>query len=168
MRKNIAGQVIGAQMVSAVNGSAFTGAVTVKVTGDGGIQAPGAGAVTHEGSGFHSYVPSQAETNYAHVAFTFEGAGAVPTTVQVYTELAAAGTGAITWTYTLTNSVNGQPIADADVWVTSDAQGLNVLASGKTDQAGVVTFFLDAAAAVYVWRQKSGWNFSNPDVEQIA
>jgi len=167
VRKNVAGQVIGAQMVSAINGSAFVAGVSVAVTGDGGTQTPGAGTLAHEGNGLWSYVPTQAETNFAHVAFTFTGANAVPTTVQVYTELAAAGVGAITWSYTLTSSVDASPIADADVWVTSDAQGTNVLASGKANQAGVVTFFLDAGQ-VFVWRQKSGWNFSNPDPETVA
>jgi hypothetical protein len=88
MRKNVAGQTIGATMVTAADGSAFTGAVTVYVTGDGGTQAVGSvgsGACTHEGQSYHSYAPAQAETNYDHVAFTFTGTGAIPATVQVYT-----------------------------------------------------------------------------------
>jgi hypothetical protein len=88
MRKNVASQSVGAQLVSATDGSAFTSAVTVYVTGDNGVQAAGsvgAGACTHEGNGYHSYAPAQAETNYNHVAFTFTGTGAVPVTVQVYT-----------------------------------------------------------------------------------
>jgi hypothetical protein len=87
MKKNAAGQKIGAQMISASDGSAFTGAVTVYVTGDAGTQASGSvgsGACVHEGNGFHTYAPSQAETDYDHIAFTFIGSGAVPTTVQVY------------------------------------------------------------------------------------
>ena len=61
---NTAGQKIGAQMVSATDGSAFTGSVTVYVTIDAGTQAVGsvgAGACTHEGNGFHTYAPAQAE-----------------------------------------------------------------------------------------------------------
>lgn len=88
MRKNTSSQIIGAQMISASDGSAFTGAVTVYVTGDGGTQAVGSvgsGACTHEGNGFHSYAPAQSETNFDHVAFTFVGTGAIPTTIQVYT-----------------------------------------------------------------------------------
>jgi hypothetical protein len=88
MKKNVASQVIGAQMVSASDGSAFTGSVTVAVTGNAGTQATGSvgsGACTHEGNGFHTYAPAQAETNYDHVAFTFTGTGAIPATVQVYT-----------------------------------------------------------------------------------
>jgi hypothetical protein len=94
MKKNVASQVVGAQMVTAADGSAFTSAVTVSVTGDAGTQATGSvgsGACTHEGNGFHTYVPAQAETNYDHVAFTFTGTGAVPATVQIYTSFPQTG-----------------------------------------------------------------------------
>jgi hypothetical protein len=97
MKKNVSGQKIGAQMVSAADGSAFTGAVTVSVTGDAGSQATGSvgsGACAHEGNGYHTYAPAQAETNYSLIAFTFTGSGAVPTTVQVetsYPQTADAG-----------------------------------------------------------------------------
>lgn len=87
MKKNVASQVVGCQGVTASDGSAFTGSVTVYVTGDGGTQAVGSvgsGACTHEGNGFHTYAPAQAETNYDHVAFTFVGTGMVPVTVQLY------------------------------------------------------------------------------------
>jgi hypothetical protein len=87
MKKNAASQIIGAQMINATTGAAFTGAVTVYVTGDAGTQAVGSvgsGACVHEGNGFHTYAPAQAETNYDHIAFTFVGTGAVPATVQVY------------------------------------------------------------------------------------
>ena len=88
MIKNTAGQKIGAQMVSATDGSAFTGSVTVSVTIDAGTQATGSvgsGACTHEGNGYHTYAPAQAETNGTLIAFTFTGTGAVPATVQVFT-----------------------------------------------------------------------------------
>ncbi len=77
------------------------------------------------------------------------------------------GAGAITFPYTLTATGTGLPIADADVWVTSDLAGLNILGSGRTTQNGKVTFYLDAGT-VYVWRQKSGWDFTNPDVEVVS
>lgn len=88
MQKNVASQKIGAQLVSASDGSAFTGSVTVAVTGDAGTQATGSvgsGACAHEGNGYHTYAPAQAETNYDLIAFTFTGTGAVPATIQVFT-----------------------------------------------------------------------------------
>lgn len=78
------------------------------------------------------------------------------------------GAGAITFTYTLTSSIDPfPPIPDADVWVTTDIGGSIVVASGKTDQNGQIVFYLDAGT-VYVWRQKSGWDFVNPDTEVIS
>ena len=96
MKKNVSGQVIGAQMISTAIGAtglAFTGAVMVYVTGDGGTMAAAAGAAsaTHEGFGFHTYAPTQAETNYSHVAFTFATTNASPHTVQVYTNFPQTG-----------------------------------------------------------------------------
>ena len=86
MKKNVAGQKIGAQLVSATDGAAFTSTVTIYVTKDAGTQAigtVGSGVCTHEGNGYHTYAPSQAETNGDLIAFTFIGTGAVPVTVQV-------------------------------------------------------------------------------------
>ena len=79
---------------------------------------------------------------------------------------AESGSGAITFTYTLTDSDSGDPIADASVWVTSDIAGTTVIASGQTNQNGVVVFYLDAGT-VYVWRQKTGFDFTNPDTEVV-
>jgi len=95
------------------------------------------------------------------------GHTAAGSTGKALTDGITAGAGATTFTYTLTSSVDGTPIADADVWATSDQAGSNVLASGTTDSNGQVTFYLDAGT-VYIWRQKSGWNFTNPDTETVS
>lgn len=67
------------------DGSPLTSAVSVFVTIDGGVQTAGGGTLTHEGNGHWSYVPTQAETNGNHIAFTFTHASGVHQTVQVYT-----------------------------------------------------------------------------------
>ena len=77
------------------------------------------------------------------------------------------GSGAITWIYNLTDSVTHLPIADASIWISTDLAGTNIIASGITDAFGNVTFYLDAGT-VYVWAQKSGWNFTNPDTEVVS
>lgn len=88
MRRNVAGQFVGIQLVSKTDGSAVTsGTTTVYVTGDAGTQAAGSvgsGACTHEGNGFWTYAPAQAETNYTHVAFTFVNTNAINATLQIY------------------------------------------------------------------------------------
>ena len=74
MKKNVASQSVGAQMVTAADGTAFTGTVTVVITIDNGTQGASAGtAPAHEGNGYHSYTPTQAETNGDHLSFTFTG-----------------------------------------------------------------------------------------------
>ncbi len=80
--------------------------------------------------------------------------------------LGAIGTGSTAWTYTLTET-GGTPIADATVWVTTDADGHNVVYRGTTDALGVVTFYL-SAGTYYIWRQKAGYTFTNPDTEVIS
>jgi len=77
------------------------------------------------------------------------------------------GSGAISFVYTLTDADAGTPIDGAEVWVTTDAAGLNVIASGITDAYGVARFMLDAGA-VYLWRKKSGYNFTNPDTQTVS
>lgn len=100
-------------MITAADGTAFTGATTIYVTGDGGTQAVGSvgsGACTHEGNGFHTYVPAQAETNYAHIGFTFIGTGAIPMTLQVYPTYPQTGD-----TYALANGATGFAAINTDV-----------------------------------------------------
>lgn len=77
------------------------------------------------------------------------------------------GAGAVEFTYTLTEPDLVTPIPDADVWATTDSAGATVVASGRTNQYGIITFYLDAGT-IYIWRQKSGYNFTNPDVETVA
>jgi hypothetical protein len=77
------------------------------------------------------------------------------------------GAGAIQFTYTLTEALTSIPIPDADVWATSDSAGNTVLASGVTNGSGQVTFYLDPGT-VYIWRQKPGWDFVNPQVGSVA
>jgi hypothetical protein len=107
------GQVVGAGVINATTGAAFSGSpVTVYVCIDGGVQAlgtVGSGVCTDEGNGYFTYQPSAAETDGALVAFTFIATGAIPATVQFPTEsvvsvpsptTAITGTG-VTTAYTL-------------------------------------------------------------------
>jgi hypothetical protein len=62
----------------------------------------------------------------------------------------------------ITCKVGGNPIDGVEVWVTTDAAGYNVAAGTlSTDASGEVTFMLDPGD-YYVWRQKAGYNFTNP------
>lgn len=97
MKKNVSGQIVGAQVNAKADGTPVTtGTTTVYVTGDGGTQAAGSvgsGACTHEGNGFWTYAPAQAETNYDHVAFTFANTNGINATVQIYPSFPQTGDG---------------------------------------------------------------------------
>lgn len=79
------------------------------------------------------------------------------------------GVGAITvnyYVYTDEDNETG-PIGACKVWVSTDIEGLLIVASGYTDDFGKVTFYLDAGT-YYVWRKKTGYRFTNPDTETVA
>ena len=85
-----------------------------------------------------------------------------------YSQLGNATAGAITWSYTLTDADTAAPIDGAEIWVSTDSAGANIIASGTTNAAGVATFYLDSGLTVYVWRKRAGYNFVNPDTEVIS
>ena len=72
------------------------------------------------------------------------------------------GTGAVEYTIT-EQTPGGQPIANVKVWITTNSAGTNVMAGPKyTNDAGEVSFMLDTGVTYYRWRQKAGYNFTNP------
>jgi len=77
------------------------------------------------------------------------------------------GSGSKRWPYSLTVKDTNIPIADVALCVTTDAEGNNVIASGRTDQNGLAYFNLDPGT-YYIWRKKYGVNFENPDVEVVS
>lgn len=127
MIKHGASQSIGAQMINATTGAAFTDPVTVYITGDAGTQAigtVGSGLCTHEGNGYHTYRPSADETNFDLIAFTFVGSGAIPQTIQVAT-VTAAQQAAVTGVSASTGSVS---VANL---ITASMRRINVLEAGE-------------------------------------
>jgi len=77
------------------------------------------------------------------------------------------GRGGPGWTYTLTDSSTGLPIPGAAVWATTDAAGVNIVAYDTTNESGQVTFYL-SAGTYYIWRQKAGYTFDDPDQEVVS
>lgn len=78
------------------------------------------------------------------------------------------GSGAIAFTYTVTNSVTSAPLDNVSVWVSSDSSGNNVIAEGTTNASGQVVFRLDAGT-YFFWRELAGYTFSpEPDSEVVS
>lgn len=87
LQKNIASQTVCAQLVAVADGSAVTSGTTdVYYIGDNGIQTDTAIDATHKGYGTWCFTPSQAQTNYTHVAYTFVNPSAINVAVQIYTK----------------------------------------------------------------------------------
>jgi len=88
MFKNVASQIVAAQLVSTTDGSAVTsGTTNVYVTLDGGTQGAGGNTTaTHEGNGTWTYVTTAGDTNGDHVVLTFVNTSAVSVAVQAYTQ----------------------------------------------------------------------------------
>lgn len=76
------------------------------------------------------------------------------------------------FTYTLTNSVSGAPIAFAHIIISSDQDGLTVIWTGQTDAFGVARQNgelprLDPGT-YYIWRSHPDYTFDDPDVETVV
>lgn len=78
---------------------------------------------------------------------------------EVYDKLAGPGSTAHTITVKTTSNVI---IPGAEVWVTTDIAGTNIIAGTRiTDDFGQVTFMLDAGT-YYLWRDHDDYEFTNP------
>ncbi len=101
-------------------------------------------------------------------AYTLQYTGArnYPGAVRIY--VPAAGEGAVVWNYTVSESGTGDPIADVEVWLTADVDGQTMVAGPqRTSTSGQTTWRLDSGT-YYVWCQKAGYNFTNPDIETVS
>ena len=108
------------------------------------------------------------KTYSVEIVATVDGdQGGITFEFTAYSQLGGITAGAIEWTYTLTDEDTGALIDGASVWVTTDIAGANTIASGATNSVGVVTFYLDAGT-YYIWRSRSGYNFTNPDTEVVV
>ncbi len=144
MRRNVAGQVVTAHLINRTDGTdVTTGSVSVFVTGDGGTQTSGAGAITHEGNGDWSYVPTQAETNFTQVAFTFVHSSAITTKEERYpVDYDSAGrvtansvTGSVA---SVTSPVTAGTVSDKTGYLLASTQAFNLTGNITGNLSGSV------------------------------
>jgi hypothetical protein len=77
------------------------------------------------------------------------------------------GTGSLSCIWTQ-KTEGGIPIDAVRVWISDDIEGTNIIAGTLlTNANGEVTFMLDTGT-VYVWRQKTGYSFSNPQTWSVT
>lgn len=82
------------------------------------------------------------------------------------------GTIPVSYTLTLAPEGSGTPIANAEVHISTDPAGLNVIAAGTTNALGELvingqTVFWLPKGTFYYWRSKAGYSFTNPDTEVV-
>ena len=75
------------------------------------------------------------------------------------------GAGGTAKTYVVTDGTN--PVANVEVWVTTDAAGSNIIAYGITNISGQIVFMLDSGT-YYMWRHHPNYTFTNPDTEVVS
>lgn len=111
--------------------------------------------------GFLKAVMSKAASTPSDVGGTF--AASTDSTEAIRDNMSSSlGSGASSNTL-IVQTTTLVPIADADVWITTDSAGTNVVAGTRqTNSSGEVTFMLDAGEVYYRWAQKDGVNFTNP------
>jgi hypothetical protein len=97
------------------------------------------------------------------VVISFGATGALDDSVLVNLIAPSSSIGAGSVEYTITVQDNSSnPLDGAEVWVTTDEAGTNVVAGTlNTDALGLVTFLLDPGN-YWVWVQHSGYNGTNP------
>lgn len=122
MLKNIASQVISALLLDTLGAPVTTGTTSVYVTGDAGTQSLG-GTAIHEGNGLWTFLPSQANTNYDHIAFTFVNGGAVNSNIQLFT------------------GVNVAQIAGSTTAAVNHAAASDIVLQGTTDGVTATTTY---------------------------
>jgi hypothetical protein len=151
---NVGGNVTGS--VGSISGVTFP-------TNFGSMVISGAGSVDSLVQGFlnNTIAETTADNIAANFEIFFDNSDAITTkTVNDVGVGGAVGSGAISHEVTITEG--GDPSDGAEVWVTTDSSGLNIVAGTlTTDAFGNATFMLDAGT-YYLWTQKSGVNFTNP------
>jgi len=104
---------------------------------------------------------TQADTGSTAVARTGADGDTLETLSDQLDAVPTRGSGSVSTTIRITENglSDGTPVADADVWITSDSAGSTIVAGTlQTNAQGEATFNLDPGS-YYVWAQKDGWNW---------
>lgn len=147
------------------------GAFAVFISKNGAMAVPGVGTKSEIGNGLYAYLATAAEADtVGTVTMYVNGAGCVQQNLE-YVVL-VRNINAIHYTYTVTNPL-AVPLEGVEVWFSTDIAGSNIVWKGFTDIFGVARDsqndrpWLDPGT-YYVWSQKTGYSFVNPDTEVVS
>lgn len=143
-----------------------------------------AASATEIGSGLYGYrLPSASNTveavylaafytstqvdNHMVVDRWTVGKAAVENLDTTVSSRVGAGAGATSWTATVQTS-GGAPIDGVEIWISTDSAGSSVVAGTlSTNSSGQAVFMLDPGT-YYVWMQRSGYTFTNPQTATVS
>jgi hypothetical protein len=151
---------------------------TVQISKDGGAFAGSAGTKAEIAGGWYTYEFTAGELDTVgplaiQVTHAAIRALRIEYTV-VSATTAAIEKGDIEYTYTLTNDATGLPIPDADIWVSTNLAGTNIIWRGTTDAFGVARDITNQkpwlnAGTYYFWRGKVSFTFDPKyDIEVVS
>lgn len=132
-----------------------TGTVSGYVTKDNGTQAAIVANPTHKGNGQWAFNLTADERDAKITGVLFVHTDGVILNINVVSD-DQLGPGGIEWDLDFGENANG-----AEFWITLQTSE-TVLASGFLDDNGQATVYLDAGS-YYVYGQKVGYNFNNPN-----
>jgi hypothetical protein len=87
--------------------------------------------------------------------------------------IASFPAGSIEYIYTVTDSGTGNSVADCEVWISTDIDGVNIIWKGNTDAFGVARDVLgnlphlDPGTYAF-WRHKVSYTDTDPDLEVVS
>lgn len=148
-------------------GSTFT----LEIAKGTGSFAASAGTKGEIGDGWYHYTSTAGEATPGPVAIKVTDAAIVQQNLEYVVQ--DRNIDAIEFTYTLTDSVSSDPIEGAEIWFATDVSGNNVAWEGTTDSFGVARDEDDNLPRLdpgtyYVFRQKAGYTFDDPDIEDVS
>lgn len=146
---------------------------TLELSKVGGAFVGSAGVKSETSDGWYYYVSTAGEADtIGPIGIKVTGAGCVQQ--NLIAVVVQATPGALPYTYTVTDSVSGNPIPGVQVWVSTDIAGNYIVWSGFTDAFGVARDHADNLpyldpGTYYFWKQRVGYvDDQNPDTEVVA
>lgn len=156
------------------NGSANTQYVTPTITELDAVNSPGIYTLLIDED---TTLAAGHQSEEYMVDIQHAGMATVTRVIDLYSPIFP--TGAVEFTYTMTESGSGDPIEGVEVWFSTDNPTgspndvSNVVWRGFTDAFGVardasLNLPLLDSGTYYVWRQLGGYTFANPDTEIVS
>jgi len=139
----------------------------------GGAFVAGVGTKREIGLGWYAYITTADEANtIGPVSVVASGSGLSQQNMEYV--VGSRVVSALEFTYTVTNTATGAPLANVKVVITTDVLGVNIVWYGVTDTFGVARDLYGAkprleAGQYFIFRELAGFNFANdPDIEQVG